>query len=322
MSDVTTSPVGSPAASTTNPASSPVNERSSATREPKDGNHTVPIRRRNKRLGTERLESVEKSLSERDWAILRTAEQYRFVTGAQLVALLFTDHASVETAARTARTVLSRLRRLRILDTLETRIGGIRAGSDGLVYFIGPVGDRILRQEDPGRSRRRLASPSVRFLEHTLAITGMAVGLHEAARHHGGEVVALAPEKPRSFTDLLGTRQVIKPDLAAELAATLGTEDLAAFFIELDLGTESIPTLIGKCVAYEEYRRSGEEQRRFGGFPAIVWAMTATRPQTALRRRQDLARALERHPMITATDYRILPLETTSAEIFAEVSHA
>ncbi|WP_285728214.1 replication-relaxation family protein [Psychromicrobium xiongbiense] len=253
---------------------------------------------------------------------MASVDAYRFATGAHLVKLHFADHASPASAARTSRRVLARLREHRILDVLEQRIGGVRAGSDGLVYHLGPVGDRLLREDHPTRARRRLGDPSTRFLEHTLGITGVAAALHEYARKRGGEVVTLAPEQPRSFTDLLGARQAIRPDLYAELAATQAAEDIATFFIEVDMGSESIPTLIGKCLVYEEYRRSGEEQRRFGGFPIIVWAMTARRPETAQKRRHALARAMEQHPKIMARAYRIVPLNAASNEIFEEVRNA
>lgn len=320
MSELHGLPLGYPPALTPDSASSHVIREREKTREPKSGNLPVPTP--STRTSQRQLHTTLTTLSTRDHAILATIDTYRFATGAHLVKLHFDGHASQVSAERTARRVLARLRERRVLDVLEQRIGGVRAGSDGLVYYLGPVGDRLLRRDNPNRARRRQSDPSARFLHHTLGITGVATGLYEEARRQGGEVVALTPEQPRSFTDLLGARQVIKPDLSAELAGTPGAEDISAFFIEVDLGTESIPTLIGKCLSYEEYRRSGEEQRRFGGFPIIVWAMTAARPQTALRRRQDLARALERHPKITTTYYRIVPLETAPAEIFTEVHHA
>ncbi|MGO4452557.1 replication-relaxation family protein [Arthrobacter sp. RAF14] len=322
MSELHPLPLGYPPASGSTKTSSNVNGKTPTARETKSGNLPVPTPAQKKRISKRRLQAIATVLSDRDHAILGTIDTFRFATGAHLVKLHFAAHASSASAERTARRVLARLREIRVLDVLEQRIGGIRAGSDGLVYFLGPVGDRVIRQSHPTRPRRRLVDPSTRFLQHTLAITEVAAAMHEKTREHGGEVVSLVPEKPRSFTDLLGTRQVVKPDLSTELAGTPGAEDIAAFFIEVDLGTESIPTLVGKCLSYEEYRRSGEEQRRFGGFPVIVWAMTAARPQTAARRRQDLARALERHPKISGTDYRIVALETAPADILKEVSHA
>ena len=322
MSEMHGLPLGYPPALTPDSASSHVIREREKTWEPNSGNLPVPTASPSTRTSQRQLQTILTTLSIRDHAILATVDTFRFATGAHLVKLHFAGHASAASAERTARRVLARLRERRVLEVLEQRIGGVRAGSDGLVYYLGPVGDRILRHESPNRARRRQSDPSARFLHHTLSITGVATGLYKEARLQGGEVVAVTPEQPRSFTDLLGARQVIKPDLSVELASTPGAEDIAAFFVEVDLGTESIPTLIGKCLAYEEYRRSGEEQRRFGGFPIIVWAMTATRPQTALRRRQDLARALERHPKITATDYRIVPLESAPADIFKEVDHA
>ena len=51
-----------------------------------------------------------------------------------------TLHIPVQQAARRA---LQRLTKLGLLATLERRIGGVRSGSDGLIYRLGPAGQRL-----------------------------------------------------------------------------------------------------------------------------------------------------------------------------------
>jgi len=62
----------------------------------------------------------------------------------------------------------------------------------------------------------------------------------------------------------------LKPDLYA-VTASGDYED--HWFCEIDRATESMPTLLKKCVQYEAYRRTGAEQDRLGVFPLVVWVV-------------------------------------------------
>ena len=79
---------------------------------------------------------------------------------------------------------------------------------------------------------------------------------------------AVEPASWRRFTGLGGARLTLKPDLYAETASTSGSDLVHAWFIEVDLGTEGIPTLLKKCRDYEAYRRTGIEQDRQRRLPA------------------------------------------------------
>lgn len=274
------------------------------------------------RISQRRLAEIFAQLSERDMDILRSVDRYRFLSSRQIEALHFTGHASPESAQRTCRRVLARLRDYRVLGILDRRIGGIRAGSEGLVYFMDTAGDRILRQGEPGRSRRRFDEPSARFLDHTLAIVDVAVELTKEMRHRGGEVVRIDPElhARRHYQGVYGTEQVVRPDLYVELAARPDDDEVHAFFVEIDLGNEALPTLLSKCQAYEDYRASGIEQTEYGGFPRIVWAMDAFKPATAERRQRALREALSARQQ-TPDGYRIYRLADTAKSMTAEVCH-
>ncbi len=284
---------------------------------PSTGAHTGP------RISRRRLNDIEGRLSERDRAVLSSVERYRFLTARHIETLHFAEHATAESGARTCRRVLARLRSHRILGVLNRRIGGVRAGSEGLVYFIDTAGERIQRNQASSSRRRRFDEPSSRFLDHTLAIADVAVGIIAAASESGAEVVKLAPEGEarRHYTDRLGVGQVLRPDLYVELAARPGDQDVEAFFVEVDLGHESLPTVLGKCLLYEEYLETGIEQREFGGFPKVVWAMDAYRPNVAERRRQAFLVAMQRNARVTPGLYRIRVLEEAAAQLIREVRH-
>ncbi|QSZ50079.1 hypothetical protein AYX22_17800 [Arthrobacter sp. D5-1] len=72
---------------------------------------------------------------------------------------------------------------------------------------------------------------------------------------------------------------------------------------------------------YEEYLETGIEQREFGAFPKVVWAMDAYRPNVAERRRQAFSLALNRSTRVTPELYRISALAEASTQLVREVRH-
>ena len=94
----------------------------------------------------------------------------------QIQALHFPDaeHDNEQAATRARQRVLERLTRERLLIRLDRRIGGVRAGSAGFVLALGPVGQRVLATSGP---RRRSYEPTLRFVDHTLAMTQLVVDL-------------------------------------------------------------------------------------------------------------------------------------------------
>jgi hypothetical protein len=110
------------------------------------------------------------------------------------------------------------------------------------------------------------------FLSHTLAVAETALLMIEAARR--GIIVDLSiecePDAWRLYVAASGVKARIKPDLAIT-TTTKEYEDY--WFIEVDLATEPVSRIIRTCRNYCEYRRSGEEQKRHGVFPAVVWVV-------------------------------------------------
>ena len=185
-------------------------------------------------------------LSMRDVQILNDLARVRCLTGIQLERLHFHNLAAPN-RNRARNRVLRRLTRLEVVTTLARRIGGVRAGSDGLVYALDIAGQRVVRirgGEDEA-SARRPWTPGLLFLAHTLAVAELYVQLREAERAGRLELVDFRAE-PASWlrTASLGT---LKPD-AYLLLAGERVED--AWWIEVDQDTESRNTIRRKLSLY------------------------------------------------------------------------
>lgn len=85
-------------------------------------------------------------LGERERTAVELVAKLRLISHAQLASLLGSadGHASAASTARSVRRTLARLTALGVLARLERRVGGLRAGSGGYVYYLGPVGQRLL----------------------------------------------------------------------------------------------------------------------------------------------------------------------------------
>jgi hypothetical protein len=204
-----------------------------------------------RRVRAEYVAQVAEMLSERDREIIQTVKQLRVVTGIQLERLHFSDLAASSRPVMRRR-VLARLVRLRLLVTLARRIGGVRAGSAGLVYALDTAGQRLIEATATGQPARRPWTPSARFLSHRLATSELYVQLREAEQRGELEVLRFLAE-PDSWQPT-ATLGLLKPD-AYTLVASPSVED--AWWIEVDQDTESLPTLRRKLGVYLDAARAG-----------------------------------------------------------------
>jgi hypothetical protein len=217
-------------------------------------------------------------LVERDLAVLRYVSELRFTTGAQLTRLCFTDSADQLANARAARRALLRLVRLGALARLPRPVGGVRAGSAGFIYYLGPGGQRLAAQRgwQPERRRRRSSHPGTLFLRHVLAIAELHVLLVEADRSRRFELLELAsePSSWRVYDDPHGQRAVLKPDSYLRL----GVDDFEdSYFLEIDRGTEGSRAIAAQLGRYVAYHDCGQEQAERGVFPRVLWLATDAR---------------------------------------------
>jgi hypothetical protein len=219
-------------------------------------------------LSARGLDRLRERLSERDLAIIRQVVQWRLMSAQQIQALHFPsdEHANELAAVRARQRVLSRLCRERLLVPLDRRVGGVRAGSAGLVLAPGPIAHRVVG----GSSRGRSYEPTSRFFAHTLAVSQLVVDVTLAARVGTLDLLEAQAEPAcwRPVADLHGRRR-LKPDAFLSLAVQ-GYELL--WWIEVDQATESLPTVRDKCQLYAAYRQTGREQANNGGmFPRVCW---------------------------------------------------
>lgn len=270
---------------------------------------TTPAKRSpERRISSTGIDAIAARLTDRDRAILRSVHQHRFLTVRQIQSLHFAGLAPTS-ARRTVKRVLARLRDLRVLGALTQRVGGFHGGSEGLIHHVDATGDRILRGRSGRSARRATHDPSARFVNHRLAIADAHVALTEADRARQIELTdsAVEPATWRAFVGVGAARRTLKPDLYAETATT--DDFVHAWFIEVDLGTESIPTLLAKCREYEAYRQTGIEQDRHGAFPIVVWSITHPDPAKAERRRQALADDIATDRNLPSALFRIVAPE-------------
>jgi hypothetical protein len=112
----------------------------------------------------------------------------------------------------------------------------------------------------------------------------------------------------RRFSNL-GGPTILRPDLFV----SLGIGDLEhRLFIEVDRGSEHLPTLVRKCQLYAAYYRTGIEQDAHGVFPRICWVLPSE------RRAQQLTRAIDRSARLVDG----LFIVTTTERVLAAVSEA
>jgi len=257
-----------------------------------------------RRLSRQRVAWLNEHLPERDRAVLELVAAHRYLTTGQLERFVFTSHSTPESAARTARRVLARLERGGLLASLDRRIGGVRAGSSARVWQLTSGSARLLR--DDGVAFRR-HDPSPRFLGHCLAVGDVNLLLRGLTAHGATSVtVDVEPASWRSFTGPGGERRSLQPDLAAFIQTESFDE---RWFVEVDLGTESLPTLLRKCGQYEAYRESGVEQAEHGSFPLVWWVLTSD------ERAERLLRTIRRTPRLTPALYRVSTFTDLSARL-------
>jgi len=226
-----------------------------------------------RRLTGGQLIGLATNLPARERALVETVARLRLLSHAQLASLLERGDSvpSPVSAARSARRILARLTALGVLARLERRVGGVRAGSNGYVYYLGPVGQRVVAYWDGrGLVRGRFRpEPGGRYVRHRLAVSELYVQLRGADRQGALDLLAFEAEPDcwRRSIDTFGGSLVLKPD--AYLRVGIGAYEERCF-VEVDLATESRSVIAAKVRAYLDYFHSGAEQAAHDVFPRVV----------------------------------------------------
>ncbi|PWW53677.1 replication-relaxation family protein [Actinokineospora spheciospongiae] len=231
-----------------------------------------------------RARRVRQQLGERDLELLHTLANLRLMTGQQIRRLLHPDGNRV-TQARKVRALLVRLAELGVVVRLARRVGGIYAGSEGHVIGLSGLGHAVLAvgTERAGQRHRGVSDTKLAFQEHVLQVSELFVSLKERELTGHAELLVFdgEPAAWRRFSGYGGGSRILKPD--AFLRLGIGDVELHAF-AEMDLATESGPTLARKLSVYVDYWRSGAEQAEHGIFPEVWWLVPDSRRAAVLSR--------------------------------------
>ena len=156
---------------------------------------------------------------------------------------------------------------------MERRVGGVRAGAAGYIYFDAPAAQRLVTYwQGEGMRRPRAAyEPGRAFVRHRLAISESFVRLSEAERAGWLELLSFDSEPTVPFSGAGGTRSVLRPDALVKVG--VGDVELHSF-LEIDCGNEGRTALTRKAQAYVAAWRSGATGRVF---PRVAWITTTER---------------------------------------------
>jgi hypothetical protein len=206
------------------------------------------------RVRATHVEWVADRLSSRDRAILASVYRLRLATGHQLERLHF-SHLTTPARARVRRRVLARLVRWRALVSLERRIGGVRAGSSGLVFALDSAGQQLVTLNANLHGHvvgRRPREPSSALLGHTLSVGELYVRLVERSRVEPFTVAVFDTEPACWHPNGLGGW--LKPDAYLKLSTDAVSDH---WWVEVDKGTEHLPTIRRKLLAYVDFAAGG-----------------------------------------------------------------
>lgn len=234
------------------------------------------------------VDQLDARLSPRDWDVIQTVNRLRVVSGRQLDRTIFAELGSERSRTVTRSRVLARLVRDRVLVPVGRRIGGGGRGSTTAAFALDTAGVQLLtrRQLATGEQVRvrRPGPPSERTLRHALAVSELYADLVEQARLDGFTVATFKTEPGAWWPNSLGGW--LKPDAYAVLERD-GVRD--HWWCEVDLATESLPTIRTKLQAYERFQQRGAR----GPAGVLPWLLITT---TSPGRRNAIVRLVRQLP--------------------------
>ncbi|PRY40521.1 protein involved in plasmid replication-relaxation [Umezawaea tangerina] len=185
---------------------------------------------------------------------------------------------------------MQRLAKLGLVVRFGRSVGGIRAGSKGHTIGLTGLGEAVLDVgQDQGRRHRQVWEGKPYFQDHTLAIAELHTSLTEHIAANGDADLIAFETEPKVWRRFggIGGSLTLKPDYLAHI----GVGDIErVVFVEIDLGTESLPSVLRKCQVYLQYWQAGIEQHLHGLFPSVLWLVPDG------RRRGRLQEGVERLP--------------------------
>lgn len=189
--------------------------------------------------------------------VLGALRTVRVLSGGQLERLAFGEIAG-SARGRVRRRVMSRLGEHGLVVSLDRRVGGVRAGSAGMVYALSAAGQRLLDLEaGRGPRRRPPHTPGALFLAHALAVSEVFVALGELTRQTDGvRLNRFAVEHEARWENREpGADRRLRPDALAVLEHG-DIQDV--WWLEVDRSTESLTRMAGLLRRYLDFAQSGQ----------------------------------------------------------------
>lgn len=234
-----------------------------------------------RRISRPQLEELWRRVSVRDCSILDSLKKYRFMTSDHIKRLHFRDGSTDNANLRAANRAMKKLQEYGLVTHLDRRIGGLHAGSSALIWHLTEAGDRFLRLGHDER-RKRYTTPSWAFVGHILAVTELAVKIMESSFNDGITALELEVE-PKCWRKYSGYWKTI--ELKPDMYLVLRDDNCQCYYyIEVDLGTESLPKLLKKCQVHVDYASIGNDLKRTDNItPVVVWIMPDQQRAYALK---------------------------------------
>ncbi len=231
-------------------------------------------------------------LTDRDCRIIQAVNDHRALLFDQIEALFGMSRS-------TAQYRLARLFHHEYLDRTFISTASRAPASNPAVYTVGKRGLRVLIDRF-GYDRSQLRRPkrallSWQLLEHLLKVNDVRIIVTQAAALSGITVETWWDETTfRAHPDYVTLtnkreqeqRKPVLPDGYFCLSTSRGK---ARFFLEVDLGTETLSKFAPQIKVYERYVASGQYQTRFSAKSLRVLVVTTTR-----KRLNSLMRVTER----------------------------
>lgn len=204
------------------------------------------------------------ALTDRDKAIVLSVYQNRFLRRDQIGRLFFPG-ASLPA-------VNMRLKKLYEHKFVDRLFKPVAVGSAQAVYALDKHGADIVaasleidrHQVNWKRDHNRV---EFLFMEHTLAVSEFKVNLDMAIAQNAGVDLLFYQRGDKTFqtkvADPSGRKKylVVAPDAFFGLKTDHGN---AYFFIEVDMGTETLKRFAEKITAYKQYWKSGKYTQKYG----------------------------------------------------------
>jgi hypothetical protein len=259
------------------------------------------------RVSQKQIEELLYKISQRDKDILQSLQKCRYLTTNQIRKLHFTNSLNQIAAIRAANRGLKKLSNYGLIEALRRRVGGELQGSDPYIWLLSAAGVRLVAMLNPDEGQhKRYFAPSPYFLKHTLVTAEAYLQLLNICENSKVELktAELEPECWRYFAGDKGKKYSYKPDM---YAVTENGGYLDYWFIEIDLATESYPTVLEKCERCILYHKSGVEQTKNRVFPYVLWIVPSVK-----RKEKILEKLRERYGAVPKLFIVITPDELES----------